>query len=402
MKEKPFLVCPPIYEEGPAVCVGCCLNLDGNGKKCPECHWPMCGQEKCWGEGSQHKLGECFLLMKADRDHVTAVKYRQGITTAVHKMILVLRALALRERNPAKFGKLMDFTFRGPDRPSMMSPVFLQLVEQLLPKEWAVPVDVLNRICCIFHANSMNIIQLKPESPKVNNLFNIFKNRFKRPALNILSHLQGIFFVTNMIEHACLPNASLAFYKEGEMFIRTTVPLRKGAKILLNHEIGVFAGTIERQSSLKKRTRFYSCDCQRCRDPTELGTFVSGIYCRKCPDQEGIILSESPLDEHAEWVCNMCFDRNSPDSIGLVFKVAADEWGALNHQSIPEMEGFLNKFAKVLHPNFFLMTNVKIALIALYDLVEPDNAIEASYAKGITSFFPEFSSPFFIVSNFGR
>jgi len=102
-----------------------------------------------------------------------------------------------------------------------------------------------------------------------------------------------------------------------------------------------------------------------------LGTFVSGIFCRKCPDQEGIIFSvESPLDGDEEWVCNKCFIRNSSDSIGLVVMGAVDEWEALNRQSIPEMEGYLNKFAKVLHPNFFLMTNVKIALIALYDLVE--------------------------------
>lgn len=188
-----------------------------------------------------------------------------------------------------------------------------------------------------------------------------------------------------MIEHACLPNATLAFNKDGEMIIRTTVPIKKGAKILLNYNVGVLSGTKKRQNKLKD-TRFYTCDCQRCRDPTELGTFVSGI-CRKCPDQEGIILSESPLDEHAEWVCNKCFDRNSPNSIGQVFDGAADEWKALNRQSIPEMEGYLNKFAKVLHPNFFFMTDVKIALCSLYSLLEPDNETESSYPKGITSIF---------------
>jgi len=214
-------------------------------------------------------------------------------------------------------------------------------------------------------------------------IFQIFSNIY------FASHLQVMFFVSNMIEHACLPNASFSFNKDGEMVIRTTVPIKKGAKILLNQKIGVLSGTIKRQNELKD-TRFYSCDCVRCKDPTELGTFVSGIYCRKCPDQEGIILSENPLDELAEWVCNKCADRHSPDSIGLVFNGAGDEFDALNRQSITEMESFLNKFAKVLHPNFFFMMNVKIALGALYNRIEPDNEIEASYAKGIQVFFQNF------------
>ncbi len=169
----PCLIRPPIYEGGPPVCVGCCLNLDGKGKNCPECQWPMCGQEKCWGEGSQHKLGECTAL-KAARDHVTSVNYCQGITIGVHDMILVLRALALRQRDPVRFGMLMDFKFRGPKRPCLRMPkVFFQLLEQWLPKKWAVPDDVIGRICCFFHANSFNIDSILEEVPKGPQVINI-------------------------------------------------------------------------------------------------------------------------------------------------------------------------------------------------------------------------------------
>ncbi len=50
------------------LCVGCCSSLNGDlaeAMRCPECNWPMCGQNKCWAEGSTHSLGECVLLKAA-------------------------------------------------------------------------------------------------------------------------------------------------------------------------------------------------------------------------------------------------------------------------------------------------------------------------------------------------
>lgn len=51
-------------------------------------------------------------------------------------------------------------------------------------------------------------------------------------------------------------------------------------------------GTAARQEHLKNG-KFFTCQCQRCIDPTELGTFFSSFTCNKCND--GIITTTQPL-----------------------------------------------------------------------------------------------------------
>lgn len=52
------------------------------------------------------------------------------------------------------------------------------------------------------------------------------------------------------------------------------------------------SGTQKRQELLRK-TKFFSCKCERCLDPTELNTNFSSILCRKC--NGGVIVSTDPL-----------------------------------------------------------------------------------------------------------
>lgn len=49
---------------------------------------------------------------------------------------------------------------------------------------------------------------------------------------------------------------------------------------------------------------YFQCTCTRCRDPTELGTFISALICEVC--EEGSMLPVEPLDPFSEWVCSDC------------------------------------------------------------------------------------------------
>jgi len=93
------------------LCVGCCSTLNGDlagAMRCPECNWPMCGQNKCWAEGSAHSLGECVLLKAAGcRVTIDDITNHQSSLNNVYYAIMTLRCLSLLLRDPQEWEKLM-------------------------------------------------------------------------------------------------------------------------------------------------------------------------------------------------------------------------------------------------------------------------------------------------------
>ncbi len=170
-----------------------------------------------------------------------------------------------------------------------------------------------------------------------------------------------------MIDHSCVANAIKTISKDGQIIVSSSVPITKGSKITLNFtNPPLFTPTLKRQLDIEQ-TKFDFCRCERCKDPAELGTFASGVYCFKCPNQTGILLSENPLDRKSNWKCNNCSDRK-PISfmIGLMQKVEA-EWIDLNTTSIPDCEGFIRQHGKLLHPNNYYMAIAKFSLCQIYE-----------------------------------
>lgn len=58
-------------------------------------------------------------------------------------------------------------------------------------------------------------------------------------------------------------------------------------------------GTLKRREHIN-HSKFFSCCCKRCSDPTELGTYASAFRCPKCA---GRVLPVTPLDSHGQWKC---------------------------------------------------------------------------------------------------
>lgn len=73
--------------------------------------------------------------------------------------------------------------------------------------------------------------------------------------------------------------------------MRTTVNVKQGEQLFTTYTY-ILSGTQARQELLSK-SKFFSCKCERCFDPTELGTNFSSILCRKCDG--GVIVSTNPL-----------------------------------------------------------------------------------------------------------
>ena len=133
-------------DNGVAMCLGCCRNLNGKGVGCPHCSWPMCGRKECFAEGSQQVQGECALLEEASH-RIAAGNYAQSVPSEVYHVIMVLRCLSLLKRNPAKWEKLMKLKEYGD--PNCDRSAIVKLVDQWLP-EAGVKEEWIVKICNAF------------------------------------------------------------------------------------------------------------------------------------------------------------------------------------------------------------------------------------------------------------
>lgn len=66
--------------------------------------------------------------------------------------------------------------------------------------------------------------------------------------------------------------------------IRACLPISKGEHITTMYTHALW-GTQARREHLRE-TKYFSCKCTRCADPTELGTYLSGLRCIGTQDEE--------------------------------------------------------------------------------------------------------------------
>ena len=49
--------------------------------------------------------------------------------------------------------------------------------------------------------------------------------------------------------------------------------------------------------------RMFTCKCQRCSDPTEMGSFLSAMRCPEKDCSDGFLLPSDSLDPDSDWIC---------------------------------------------------------------------------------------------------
>lgn len=174
------------------------------------------------------------------------------------------------------------------------------------------------------------------------------------------------------------------------LVVRASVNVKEGEMLYTTYTFTT-SGTRARQEYLKKGKNF-TCKCARCLDPTELNTHFSSLMCRKCSG--GIIVSSNPLgkpfkrnhffslsiqltlsvfltDNDAEWHCMNCQFKTPGSAVQTVVTTIESEIKELQQletsiENIKLCENVLKKYSKILHPNHFLMVNMKENLIDMY------------------------------------
>ena len=114
-------------------------------------------------------------------------------------------------------------------------------------------------------------------------------------------------------------------------------------------------------------SKYFTCECRRCTDPTELGSYLSALKCSKC-SADNFLLPENPLDLESNWVCSSCpecISVNKASEITARVKVLVDE--AMAAPTEGKMENVLKECtAKWVHKNHYLLFKPRHTLLQMY------------------------------------
>ena len=173
----------------------------------------------------------------------------------------------------------------------------LRSVEQKAKDKYLTLYDstILHRICGIIETNYMCI------------------------SLSTGLELSGVFYTACMMEHSCLPNCYFQFDQRNGFRITVIAgrDIKKGEHLKIMYSNMLWATQMRHEHLMI--TKHFVCSCERCTDPTELGTNFNALRCvgdvnKQC---DGVQLPKDPLDSKTDWLCNKCPMVISGEEVGV-------------------------------------------------------------------------------------
>uniref|UniRef100_A0A182W8A1 MYND-type domain-containing protein n=1 Tax=Anopheles minimus TaxID=112268 RepID=A0A182W8A1_9DIPT len=353
------------YEQRSTIvpCVGCFADCNLGLFYCELCRWPACKPD-CPGliNRSLHSL-ECGILRfghppKPGDDPETFFDYYR------YDALLVLKCLAMQICNPSSFDQIINLESHYDARKntryyadtderivSYLFRNFLDPLQSLERKEDKVVLKVCDRktlhmISGILEVNAMVI------------------------PLSNGREICGLYPLGCMLEHNCMPNSFYTFdcSKGMKLTFKAGRDIQKGEHLTTTYTHSLW-GTQLRREHLKTN-KYFVCKCERCTDPTELGTFLSSLRCMGVESEPcgGFQLPINPLSDTSDWKCNQCPVQVTHDQVNFIMSKIGEEVDYVmgRKSSIKEFEDLIYKLENFLHPNHFHLQTLKHSLIQMY------------------------------------
>lgn len=345
LQESPLIVGPKAVSM--PVCLGChSACREENFVECDGCGFPLCSV-KC--QASEHHFDECRLMMEGKYK----VKIEFGEKNAGYFPIVPLRCLLAKEKNPEKYKKIVNLQSHLEEK--LRSPLFALyrkniahfLMEKLGLKQFD-ETEILT-VAGILDTNA----------------FEIGSKDLK---------LRGLYNTASMIAHNCRPNTKHTFHGSDLVMAVTAISDIPEGGVIFATYTQTFWGTLERRNHLKM-AKCFDCTCERCSDPTELGTYLGAIRCSHCMTPENFrngpyITSTDPLKKDAIWQCGNCGYGLPGKQIFSGNETLKEEISRLDKKKAEKLEEFMEKYgtygAGVLHPRNTHAVQIKHALIQIY------------------------------------
>lgn len=187
--------------------------------------------------------------------------------------------------------------------------------------------------------------------------------------INQETEVTALYATTCRMEHNCLPNTAHCFEnKTYKITVRAALPIKAGEHLSTMYTHCLW-GTQARREHLRE-TKYFSCSCNRCSDPTELESYLSALRCIGTDEEQcgGVQLADDPLNDNTEWSCSKCKVKLSNAEVCFLVNGIGEELDnvQLSNPTVRELDALLNKMMTFLHPNHYHVYALKHSLIQLY------------------------------------
>lgn len=151
--------------------------------------------------------------------------------------------------------------------------------------------------------------------------------------------------------------------------IYAATPIKCGEMITIAYNLPeTMSGTLHRLISTEDVAHFI-CQCRRCVDRTEMGTFVSAIKCFHC--EKDYLLPEAPTDPESDWKCQLCGSTQTVPKIVFFLNQIEEAYEHIKEQQltkeaeVKKLEIFLKLKGELLHQNHYILQEVRERIINL-------------------------------------
>ena len=320
IEDKAAMIGPACREK---VCLECLAPV-AEDTKCSSCGLPLC----C--EGPRHHM-ECQVLRG----------WKGSNNLSLYLAVCVIRGLAIDSCTHERVDKLMDHLEERQNDDSDDDWDCKNTMDQLGKCGMKHSRQAMERMAGIFLTNNVSCAALSGGK----------ENGF------------GLFPIFSTLSHSCVANTRRCVDGE-KMTVRATIPLKSGQEIKTSY-IYPDLGSVVRRTQFPT-TWYFDCACERCADPTELGTFLSSLRCDNC---DGCVLPKQSLVYDSIWVCGGCDQSiTAADAVKKTqtMKKKCNEC----KEEIEEMEKLIQELLNFGHPNHYLIMQIKKELSLRYGNME--------------------------------
>ncbi|XP_042882925.1 SET domain-containing protein SmydA-8-like [Penaeus japonicus] len=327
-REAPLVVGPKAGA-GPT-CLACLKTLSGDvWEGCKICGAPLC-QPQCGGNG--HSEEECELLA------LLGLKDEPKNTSLIRQMnafLAPLRTLLLMEQTPAVKAIVDALQSHVEERRDLPIGRFVETHVVAVLRERlhvAFEAEEIRRVCGVCDTNSYQVSE--------------GEDRVGR----------ALFAAASLMNHSCTANTQ-HWYQDGVMTVRAVVDIPEGAPVTYAYT-NVLWGTRARAAHLAT-AKLFTCECERCVDPTELGSYISSVKCRECP--QGLLLP--PSATQALWQCQACGASVPPNAVETLLRAGGAALGRLLPEDAQAVAATLGHLTRILGDTHYIVVEVKHALV---------------------------------------
>ncbi|XP_076754158.1 SET domain-containing protein SmydA-8 [Xylocopa sonorina] len=349
LREKPIAVGPITSSKDP-VCYACLRLLPkikkGTQYVCSKCKIvPLCGTA-CEEKLKHHTPDECAILKSNKNLSVSNIEDITGV-------LLPLRLWLLKQRDPELWKQVE----------SMEAHIDKRRNTSVWTDREITVVNVIKSLN-LLHENNASISELLQQLCGILDV-NTFELRSPGGLDGLL--LRGLYVEASLMAHDCRGNTHLTVDDDFQLTIYASLPIKEDEPIFFNYTSSLL-GTLGRREHLRVG-KYFDCECSLCKDPYEMGSYMSSILCPRC--KEGYLGMQNPLtnfpyENNTRWQCNKCKKSIGGRLMRATLNISRTLIDDVDDYDIKGLENLATKLLKTFHPNHFLMLSLKQKLLAVY------------------------------------